>query len=100
MIRSGGHCPHKSLQFLKIDRFGQVVIETGVHTAPDIFLHPETTQRDAHERLPRFGGAHDVTTIAIGQSDVANQSVKMLVLKKPDRGLDTFGSQNFVALPS
>ena len=76
------------------------MFETGVHTASDVLLHAKTTQGDAYQRLPRFGGAHDVTTIAIGQSDVANQSVKTLVLKKFDRGLDTFGSQNFVALLS
>ena len=98
MISSRGHCPDESLQFLKIDRFGQVMIEAGVQTAPDILLHTKTTQRDAHQRLPRLGGAHDLTPIAIGQADVANQSVKTLVLEKFDRGLDTFGSQNSVAL--
>lgn len=92
MSSSRGHCPDKSLQFLKIYRFGQVMIETGVQTALDILLHAKTTQCDAHQRLSRFGGAHDVTTIAIGQPDVANQSVKTLVLKKFDRGLDAFGS--------
>lgn len=92
MISSRGHRPDKSLQFLKIDRFRQVMIEASVQTPPDILLHPKTTQRDAHERLPRFGGAHNVTTVAIGQSNIANQSVKTLVLKKFDRGLDTFGS--------
>ena len=76
------------------------MIEAGVETAPDILLHAKTAQRDANQRLPRFGGAHDVTTVAIGQSDVANQSVKTLVLEKFERGLDTFGSQNFVALLS
>jgi len=30
MSSSRGHCPDKSLQFLKIYRFGQVMIETGV----------------------------------------------------------------------
>ena len=100
MISSRGHCPDKSLQFLKIDRFGQVMIEARVQTAPDVLLHAKTTQRDAHQRLPRFGGAHEVTTIAIRQSDVANQSVKTLVLEKFDRGLDTFGSEDFVALLS
>ena len=39
-----------------------------------------------------------VTTIAIGQPDVADQSVRTFVLKKFDRGLDAFGRKNFVAL--
>ena len=47
MSSSRGHCPDKSLQFLKIDRFGQVMIETGVQTALDILLNAKTTQCDA-----------------------------------------------------
>ena len=100
MISPRGHCSDKSLQFLKVDRLGQVMLEAGVQTSPDILLHTKTTQCDAHQRLPGLGGAHDVTTVAIGQSDVANQPVKTLVFEKFNRGLDTFGSQNFMALLS
>ena len=99
-VASRRHSPDKSLQFLKIDRFGQVMIETGIHAAPDILFHAETTERDTHQRLPRLGRAHDVATIAVRQSDVANQSIKTLVFEKFNRGLDTLGSEHLVALLS
>jgi hypothetical protein len=76
------------------------MLEAGVQTALDIVLHTKTTQGNADQGLPRFGGTHDVTTIAIRQSDVADQSIKMLVLEEFDRGLDTFGGENFVSLLS
>ena len=98
MIRLYRHCAYKFLQLLKIDRFGQVMIESGVYTPPHILLHAKAAEGNTHQRLPLSGYAHDVTTVPIGQPDVADQSIETFGLKKFDRRLNTFGSENFVAL--
>ena len=47
MISPHGHCSYKFLQLLKIDRLGQMMIETGVHAAAHILLHAKAAESDA-----------------------------------------------------
>jgi hypothetical protein len=72
MIGPHRHCSYKFLQLLKIDRLGQMMIESGIKAAAHILLHAKAAESDADERLLPFGCAHDVTAVAIGQPDVAD----------------------------
>ena len=72
MIGPPRDCSDKFFQLLKIDRFGQMMIESGVHAPAHIFLHAKATEGDTHQRLPLSGYTHDVTAVAIGQPDVAD----------------------------
>ncbi len=47
MISPHRHCSYKFLQLLKIDRLGQMMIETGVHAAAHILLHAKAAESDA-----------------------------------------------------
>src|SRR4029453_12842978 len=60
MIGPRRHCPYKFLQLLKIDRLGQVMIESGLNAPAHILLHAKAAESDADERLLPFGCAHDV----------------------------------------
>ncbi len=46
-----------------------MMIEAGSDAAAHVFLHAEATEGDTDKGSSLFGGTHDLTAIAIGQSD-------------------------------
>src|ERR1700730_5486431 len=63
-------------QLVHVDWFGEMKIETGFLTAPDIFVCAKTGQRNAFESLFSFRLRDHLVTAAIGQTNVAQNDIE------------------------
>src|SRR4051794_40652742 len=67
-----------AFQFLPVDRLGHVPQESRGQALRDVFLHPETTQRDRGKRTCRLELLHQLMATAVGQTKIADQKVERL----------------------
>ena len=67
------------IQLVEINWLYQVMLKTHLATLADILFHPETGQGNSEERL--LGGElpHQIDAVAIGQGEVANKHVELLL---------------------
>ena len=92
----GSNLAQNSAQFVEVHRFGEMKIETGFSTSPDIFVLVKSSKGYAFHGLFSFGLRDHVVAAPIGQANVAQNDVELLRLDNLQRALCAIGDRNFV----
>jgi hypothetical protein len=63
-------------KLVEIDGLGQMKIETGVFTAPNVFVRAKTGEGDTRHAMVSFCLRYHVVTAAIRQTDIAQNDIE------------------------
>ena len=64
------------LKFLDLDRLSQMLGEASGAAVLNVFLHSEAADGNARKSVPVVQFPHDVSTVAIGQAQIADDKVE------------------------
>ena len=99
MIIFGGHrLLEDTIQSIDVDWLDQMRDETCILCASEIFIHSITAERNAAQAVVTRELIHEVDAIAIGQSDVGDDEVELLIRGKVARRFYRARSHDIVAL--
>src|SRR6266487_5055873 len=89
---------NQGVKLIQVNRLYQVMLESCLVAFADIVFHPETGESD---REVRFRGEllHQMDSIAIGQSQIADEHVKLLLRAQIDGRLKIEGRLHMIAAP-
>jgi len=87
------------LELLKIDRFREVKIETGLQARFALFGRCPTGQRDRFQGLLLFGFANEVEPVAVRQGEVADEDIKLHCVETAARFLKVFRRDRAATAP-
>src|SRR5437762_13277689 len=74
---SGGDLPQHSAQLVKVHRFRQVEIESGLLPSLDIIGSAKTGERYCFNRTFSLGLRDDIVAVTIWQSDIAQDCIEL-----------------------
>ncbi len=88
---------NRFVQPLEVDWLGEMLGKTSSARQADVVFHSESAQRDPAQRVCRSQFLHQFVAAAIGQTNVADQQIKLLALRLPDRLVGCVSERNPVA---
>src|SRR6266853_569821 len=70
---------NQGVQLIQVNRLYQVMLESCLVAFADIVFHPETGESNSQERLHGVELLHQIDSTSIGQSQIADEHVKLLL---------------------
>ena len=82
------HFGDRTFQHREVHRFRQVSVEPRLSAAQEIFLHPESTDRNGTDSRGGVNSPHHVDARAVGQPNITDQQFAWIGRRLAECGID------------